>query len=98
MQTTWDPTTGPIQVVRCLSLMLRCAIILLLACSAVLGLGLLASAQVSVTTYHMDNLRTGLNANETRLSQIIHVDRKSTRLNSSHVSSSYAVFCLKKKN
>src|SRR5438067_5189307 len=25
------------------------------------------------------------------------VDRKSTRLNSSHVSSSYAVFCLKKK-
>src|SRR5207253_5925230 len=26
-----------------------------------------------------------------------HVDRKSTRLNSSHVASSYAVFCLKKK-
>src|SRR5690625_7745575 len=25
-------------------------------------------------------------------------DRKSTRLNSSHVASSYAVFCLKKKN
>src|SRR5690606_40974372 len=25
-------------------------------------------------------------------------DRKSTRLNSSHVKSSYAVFCLKKKN
>src|SRR3989337_4184719 len=27
-----------------------------------------------------------------------HVDRKSTRLNSSHGSISYAVFCLKKKN
>src|SRR5207249_9794515 len=27
-----------------------------------------------------------------------HGDRKSTRLNSSHVSISYAVFCLKKKN
>src|SRR5699024_12280783 len=27
-----------------------------------------------------------------------HADRKSTRLNSSHVSISYAVFCLKKKN
>src|SRR5690625_5703607 len=27
-----------------------------------------------------------------------HVDRKSTRLNSSHVAISYAVFCLKKKN
>src|SRR5699024_11947599 len=26
------------------------------------------------------------------------IDRKSTRLNSSHVSISYAVFCLKKKN
>src|SRR5438874_6241829 len=26
------------------------------------------------------------------------VDRKSTRLNSSHVENSYAVFCLKKKN
>src|SRR5438067_3980352 len=28
----------------------------------------------------------------------MHRDRKSTRLNSSHVSISYAVFCLKKKN
>src|SRR5690606_41693962 len=27
----------------------------------------------------------------------IHLDRKSTRLNSSHVKISYAVFCLKKK-
>src|SRR5690606_40977159 len=26
-----------------------------------------------------------------------HIDRKSTRLNSSHVKTSYAVFCLKKK-
>src|SRR5699024_12620227 len=26
------------------------------------------------------------------------IDRKSTRLNSSHVSSSYAVFCLQRKN
>src|SRR5699024_12323559 len=29
---------------------------------------------------------------------IFQTDRKSTRLNSSHVSISYAVFCLKKKN
>src|SRR5437667_552234 len=27
----------------------------------------------------------------------IHADRKSTRLNSSHITISYAVFCLKKK-
>src|SRR5690625_6078822 len=30
--------------------------------------------------------------------QLSHIDRKSTRLNSSHVAISYAVFCLKKKN
>src|SRR3712207_8209912 len=29
--------------------------------------------------------------------QMLHVDRKSTRLNSSHANISYAVFCLKKK-
>src|SRR5437868_10135843 len=36
---------------------------------------------------------SNMNANE-----VIATDRKSTRLNSSHVSISYAVFCLKKKN
>src|SRR3712207_7316238 len=30
--------------------------------------------------------------------EVISVDRKSTRLNSSHANISYAVFCLKKKN
>src|SRR5699024_12866644 len=30
--------------------------------------------------------------------KLLRPDRKSTRLNSSHVSISYAVFCLKKKN
>src|SRR5699024_11952244 len=34
----------------------------------------------------------------TLLNNIQLEDRKSTRLNSSHVSISYAVFCLKKKN
>src|SRR5690606_40368442 len=32
-----------------------------------------------------------------RLEQCARLDRKSTRLNSSHVKISYAVFCLKKK-
>src|SRR5699024_12278529 len=32
-----------------------------------------------------------------KISKIFGIDRKSTRLNSSHVSISYAVFCLKKK-
>src|SRR3712207_7449597 len=30
-------------------------------------------------------------------STVAHIDRKSTRLNSSHANISYAVFCLKKK-
>src|SRR5258707_9807448 len=30
--------------------------------------------------------------------EVAHLDRKSTRLNSSHANISYAVFCLKKKN
>src|SRR5699024_11754550 len=49
------------------------------------------------TFYHMDyGVKMGRKAwltNDT----VINTDRKSTRLNSSHVSISYAVFCLKKK-
>src|SRR5690554_2541136 len=33
-----------------------------------------------------------------RFLRVLYLDRKSTRLNSSHVRISYAVFCLKKKN
>src|SRR5690554_7711347 len=33
-----------------------------------------------------------------RKCRVVRADRKSTRLNSSHVRISYAVFCLKKKN
>src|SRR5699024_11975550 len=51
---------------------------------------------------HLEKLMTFLRlCNRTRRSILhIHVliDRKSTRLNSSHVSISYAVFCLKKKS
>src|SRR5437868_7539432 len=42
-------------------------------------------------------LRAKRHANPYFLGTLIHGDRKSTRLNSSHVSISYAVFCLKKK-
>src|SRR5690554_7362634 len=37
-------------------------------------------------------------APESELTDQLTTDRKSTRLNSSHVRISYAVFCLKKKN
>src|SRR5699024_11629541 len=39
-----------------------------------------------------------IDAASRRIYDILFTDRKSTRLNSSHVSISYAVFCLKKKN
>src|SRR3712207_7152803 len=39
--------------------------------------------------------RSGLYANQTH---IVDLDRKSTRLNSSHANISYAVFCLKKNS
>src|SRR2546426_5579253 len=38
-----------------------------------------------------------LTMNDGRILERDHIDRKSTRLNSSHLVISYAVFCLKKK-
>src|SRR2546430_13410055 len=45
-----------------------------------------------------EHLRAGAHARrEGRQAEVREVDRKSTRLNSSHSQISYAVFCLKKK-
>src|SRR3712207_8906502 len=44
-----------------------------------------------------DGLRIGVVFFERLLHQTQRLDRKSTRLNSSHANISYAVFCLKKK-
>src|SRR2546426_5565055 len=46
----------------------------------------------------MANLQATLRALAAHLHSLEHIDRKSTRLNSSHLVISYAVFCLKKKN
>src|SRR5699024_12242941 len=54
-------------------------------------LGALAGSYVEVRTERVGHLRFP------RDEQRGVIDRKSTRLNSSHVSISYAVFCLKKK-
>src|SRR5690606_42128311 len=40
-------------------------------------------------------IESGLSSSDPRAALIFAVDRKSTRLNSSHVKISYAVFCLK---
>src|SRR3712207_474228 len=48
-----------------------------------------------------DRLLERLHANKAELLRVLErpeIDRKSTRLNSSHANISYAVFCLKKKN
>src|SRR3712207_7131036 len=47
---------------------------------------------------YLDDLGDGrASLTETFVALRAHVDRKSTRLNSSHANISYAVFCLKKK-
>src|SRR6202040_668772 len=56
------------------------------------------------TTLFRSDFGSGPSASETRLFVVLffwrrlRADRKSTRLNSSHVEISYAVFCLKKKH
>src|SRR3712207_8935195 len=50
--------------------------------------------RLDVNTLHRDASTTELSMNEIGR---IRLDRKSTRLNSSHANISYAVFCLKKK-
>src|SRR5579884_3926229 len=45
---------------------------------------------------HAQSFRADLGSGEQQLAEYVE-DRKSTRLNSSHVAISYAVFCLKKK-
>src|SRR5690554_7035784 len=47
--------------------------------------------------YELDTI-TGTITRTLTITNATNVDRKSTRLNSSHVRISYAVFCLKKKN
>src|SRR3712207_7630288 len=67
----------------------------------------LRSAMIDLTDYetgarYRGNYADDLASLQERLSRvlvahIVHKDRKSTRLNSSHANISYAVFCLKKK-
>src|SRR5690606_39621347 len=68
---------------------LRIAELLVLQCFDPYGLSQLQS-------YSLCNASAGF-AIATRTDCMATVDRKSTRLNSSHVKISYAVFCLKKK-
>src|SRR5438067_6058556 len=61
------------------------------------GLSLPAMAGAGLIAGFLIAIGAGLIARATPLKEDASLDRKSTRLNSSHVSISYAVFCLKKK-
>src|SRR3712207_7001506 len=63
----------------------------LLLCVVVVDGGANQSAEVPVSHVEQGRARSGDGGVDT-------LDRKSTRLNSSHANISYAVFCLKKKN
>src|SRR5438874_2805028 len=58
-------------------------------------LGLSDKAVISMRRYYLDLLQAFQRGEEPP--GLVFEDRKSTRLNSSHVEISYAVFCLKKK-
>src|SRR5690625_6269063 len=61
--------------------------------------GYLVGQLLNAWIMHAMKKRSGEGGLKTRLiaSTVVGEDRKSTRLNSSHVAISYAVFCLKKK-
>src|SRR5690349_22865134 len=57
----------------------------------------LRSGKASQVRIHLTDLSDGSPVEKAEVKLIVKPDRKSTRLNSSHVEISYAVFCLKKK-
>src|SRR5690625_6078260 len=63
-----------------------------------LGLGAAALSQLPLTWMNYQTTDSAANFLLMQFVSAGSVDRKSTRLNSSHVAISYAVFCLKKKN
>src|SRR5438477_6480858 len=58
---------------------------------------LVAARRLHLHHYLPGRQRFACIGNELRANARVRIDRKSTRLNSSHMSISYAVFCLKKK-
>src|SRR5690606_40516454 len=67
------------------------------------GIHLFDTSANEVIGNHIEGVRDGIyfsfaSGNIISENVITRSDRKSTRLNSSHVKNSYAVFCLKKKN
>src|SRR5699024_12028500 len=66
------------------------------ACSDQIMIGMMTILVGLITRYYLSTVESSLTDNK-RQEPDHFIDRKSTRLNSSHVSISYAVFYLKKK-
>src|SRR5207253_6900545 len=60
-------------------------------------LALVRSGQAAIAIVPAEQVPNEMDSKRIKPDKYILVDRKSTRLNSSHVAISYAVFCLKKK-
>src|SRR5690625_6950141 len=65
--------------------------------SVVIGVVVFGVMFYSLFRYRHSKGAKAANFHENTTVEVIWTDRKSTRLNSSHVAISYAVFCLKKK-
>src|SRR5690349_22175290 len=59
--------------------------------------GIVSKTDVLFKVLSQDRNPAKVKLREIMTSPVLAIDRKSTRLNSSHVEISYAVFCLKKK-
>src|SRR5688572_32111745 len=62
------------------------------------GLTAELSFRSDLARHARDFRREGVELIDHRVDRVLQLDRKSTRLNSSHSQISYAVFCLKKQN
>src|SRR5207249_9581171 len=66
-------------------------------CTLAIATAIVASTSNPASGVHNPSTNSNPAANSPPTASAVQRDRKSTRLNSSHVSISYAVFCLKKK-
>src|SRR5690606_29677079 len=82
-----------------LPILLLAILLMLMAVLAIRGIDQLVEASTQLTKRSLPAVSLLLNADRDLYQAFIaeRRDRKSTRLNSSHVKISYAVFCLKKK-
>src|SRR5690606_41430082 len=91
------PPTSPLFPYTTLFRSNRCQQIFKIVLTAQRGMNYVFFAVAFFTPRKLQSMRPGSNKSSANITGGRLGDRKSTRLNSSHVKISYAVFCLKKK-